>query len=239
VNTPTVVLLHAFPLDSRMWDAQRAALRERGWHVVAPDLPGPESANTLEAWAERVLANVDGALVPVGASMGGYLAWELWRRGRERIAALVLVDTRATGETDGSRAGRDEAIRVVCEEGVAELWEGLERRILAPGASAVARARAREIALEQGSSRLRAALEAIRDREDATALLPQIDVPALVLVGEEDAIAPPEEAAEMAAALPNARLVRVPRAGHLAPLEAPEAVTAALLEFLDGLPTKR
>jgi 3-oxoadipate enol-lactonase len=235
MSRPTALLLHAFPLDSRMWQPQRAALEEAGWHVVAPDLPGPDGGNALGDWAERVLHVVDGPLVPVGVSMGGYLTFELWRRAAERIVALVLVDTRAGADTPEGRAGREESIRVVCEEGVAELWEGLEPKMFAAGVVPEVAARAREIVLEQGSSRLRQALEALRDRSDSTPLLAEIGVPVLVVVGEEDAITPPAESEAMVAALPDARLVRVGGAGHLTPLERPDDLNDALLSFLAEL----
>ena len=235
MSRPTVLLLHAFPFDSRMWEAQRAALEGAGWHAVAPDLPGPDGGNALEGWANRVLAAVDGPVVPVGVSMGGYLAFELGRHASDRIAGLVLADTRAGADSAEGRAAREESIRVVCEEGVAELWEGLEPKIFAPGVSAEVAARAREIVLEQGSSRLRLALEAIRNRPDSTETLGTVDVPVLVLVGAEDAITPPAESVALAARLPDSRLVRIPGAGHLTPLEAPERFNEALLSFLDGL----
>ncbi|MDQ3859328.1 MAG: alpha/beta hydrolase, partial [Actinomycetota bacterium] len=99
MSRPRVLLLHAFPLDCRMWTDTKRALEGAGWPVSAPDLPGPDAEPSLGAWADRVLASTDGRLVPVGASMGGYLAFELWRRARERIAALVLVATRAGADT--------------------------------------------------------------------------------------------------------------------------------------------
>lgn len=93
-----------------MWAAQREAVEAAGYAVSLPDLPGPEAEPTLSEWADRVLRLSDDPLVPVGSSMGGYLAFELWRHARERITALVLADTRAGGETDESRRGRDENI---------------------------------------------------------------------------------------------------------------------------------
>jgi 3-oxoadipate enol-lactonase len=232
MTRPRVVLLHAFPLDCRMWSQAKRALEEAGYGVSAPDLPGPEAEPTLTAWADRVLALADGSLVPVGASMGGYLAFELWRRARGRITALALVSTRASGESEESRKARDENIRILHEGGVGELWERLQPKLFAPGASAATRGLAREIALEQGSQRLAAALEAMRDREDATGLLGEIDVPVLVVAGEQDAVIPPGESELLTAALSNARLLRIPGAGHLAPLERPDEVSAALRSFL-------
>jgi 3-oxoadipate enol-lactonase len=232
MSRPRVVLLHAFPLDCRMWSQTKSVLEEAGYWVSAPDLPGPEAEPTLTAWADRVLALVDGPLVPVGASMGGYVAFELWRRASERIAALALVSSRASGESDESRQARDENIRLLHEGGVGELWKRLQPSLFAPSASVEAIGHAREIALEQGSQRLAAALQAMRDREDATGLLADMDVPVLVVAGGQDALIPPGESEAMTAALPNARLVRIAGAGHLAPLEHPEEVGAALRSFL-------
>ena len=235
MTKPRVLLLHGFPLDCRMWAETKSALEAEGWPVTAPDLPGPEAAADLGAWADHVLGLADGPLVPVGASMGGYLTFELWRRARERIVGVVLVGTRASGETDESRAARDASIALLQEGGVVAVWNGLEPRLFAGAASEEVRARAREIALEQGVTRLAAALAAIRDRPSSTELLAEIDVPVLLVAGEEDAIVPPDEPAEMAAALPEARLVHVPDAGHLVPLERPEVFKRELLAFLSAL----
>jgi 3-oxoadipate enol-lactonase len=218
-----------------MWAETKHALEERGWHVSAPDLPGPETEPSLEAWAEHVLTLGDEPLVPVGASMGGYLAFELWRRARDRIAALALVGTRASGETEESRRARNESIELLQGEGVAALWEELEGRLFSASTGPEVRLAAREIALEQGVTRLAAALAAIRDRPDSTPLLAEIDVPVLVVVGAEDAIVPPGEPEEMAKALRRGRVVRVDGAGHLVPLERPEELDRELVAFVDLL----
>jgi pimeloyl-ACP methyl ester carboxylesterase len=232
---PRILLLHAFPLDCRMWAETKQALEEDGWHVSAPDLPGPEAEPSLEAWADHVLALADEPFVPVGSSMGGYLAFELWRRARDRVAGLALVGTRASGETDESRRGRDESIELLQREGVGALWEGLEGRLFAASTGPEVRSQAREIALEQGVTRLTAALAAIRDRLDSTALLAEIEVPVLVVAGEEDAIVPRGEAEEMATALRHGRFVRIEGAGHLVPLERPDELNRELLSFLGAV----
>ena len=216
-----------------MWQWQRRELAALGRRVVAPDLPGAGGGRSFRAWAERTLALVDGPVVPVGISMGGYLAFELWRRASERIAALVLADTRAGQETPEGRKGRDETIRLVREGGATALWASLEERLFAPAAPAPAVDLARRIALEQPVSGLVAALEAIRDREDSRPALRSIAVPTLVVVGEEDMLTPPSEAEAIVHALPGARLVRVARSGHLPPLERPDEFNAALTSFLE------
>ena len=235
MSRPRVVLLHAFPLDCRMWAETKRALESEGWSVYAPDLPGPVADPNLGAWADRLLEAIDGPFVPVGASMGGYLAFELWRRSPGRVAGLVLVGSRASADSPDGRRGRDETVTTLRDLGVAAVWAALEGKLFSPAASPDVVARARERALEQGAERLEAAVRAMRDRPDSTSLLAEIDVPALVVVGEDDAVIPPAEAEAMAERLPDARVVRIPGAGHLAPLERPAEVNAALLDFLREL----
>jgi 3-oxoadipate enol-lactonase len=232
LGRPTVLLLHAFPLDSRMWEAVRPPLEAAGYEVVAPDLPGPEPALGFDAWAPTVLGLVEGDFVPVGSSMGGYLAFELWRQAPERIRALVLADTRATPDSPEQREARDDSIRLLGEAGRKPFWEELAPRLFAPNADAAVVVRARELALEQPITALVAVQETIRDRVDSRATLATIDVPVLVLVGEEDRVTPPADSEAMVAALPNARFSRIARAGHLAPLERPDEVAALIVGFL-------
>jgi len=226
-----VLLLHAFPLDSRIWDAQVPVLEQAGYEVLAPNLPGREPDSDLGTWAERVLDLLPGDFVPVGVSMGGYLIFELWRRARRRIPALALVDTRANADDEAARAGRGETIARL-EAGFDVFWADLEPKMFASSSPAEAVARAREIASEQPVGNLVATVEALRDRADSTEMLGEIDVPALVVVGEHDPMTPPASAAEMVAGLPQGRLAVVPRAGHLTPLERPAEFNEELLLFL-------
>jgi 3-oxoadipate enol-lactonase len=213
-----------------MWEHLASTLD--GYTVVAPDLPGNEPELGFDTWARRVLDLVDGPFVPVGCSMGGYLAFELWRQAPERIAALVLADTRATPDSPEQREARDDSIRVLGEAGREAFWDDLAPKIFAEEVDPAVVERARAIALEQPVTGLAATQETIRDRPDSRPTLATIDVPALVLVGEEDRLTPPADAEAMVAGLPDARFSRIARAGHLAPLEQPEAVAAAVREFL-------
>ncbi len=217
----TVLLLHAFPLDPRMWDGVRSALVAAGWTVEAPELG---DGDTMAAWASSILAGTDGPLVPVGSSMGGYLAFELWREAPERIIGLGLVGTRPGADSPEAREAREATLRLLAEGGVAALWEQMEPKLTAGPVDGIAPA--------QDEARVANAVKAIRDREDSTALLQEIEVPVLVVAGEADALIPPSESEAMAAALPNARLVLLPGSGHLPPLERPDELAGELLALL-------
>jgi pimeloyl-ACP methyl ester carboxylesterase len=216
-----------------MWDDLASSLGEAGFDVAAPNLPGDEPELGFEAWARRALGLVEGPFVPVGCSMGGYLAFELWRQAPDRIAAMVLADTRATPDTPEQRIARDDSIRVLGESGRQPFWDDLAPKIFSTDADSAIVERARQIAFEQPLTGLVTAQETIRDRADSRPTLPTIDVPVLVLVGEQDRLTPPADAEAMVAAIPDARLSRIAGAGHLAPLEQPGPVTAAVREFLD------
>jgi pimeloyl-ACP methyl ester carboxylesterase len=233
VASPTVLLLHAFPLDGRMWDGIRPALEAAGFDVVGPDLPGPDLELGLDAWARRVLGLVEGDFVPVGSSMGGYLSFELWRQAPDRVVAVALVGTRATPDSPEQREARDDSIRLLGEAGREPFWEELAPRLFADGADAAVVAAARTVALEQPITGLVATQETIRDRIDSRPTLSTIDVPVLVVVGEEDRLTPPADSEAMVAALPNARFSRIAGAGHLVPLERPDAVAKLLVDFLE------
>lgn len=230
-----VLLLHAFPFDARMWDGIRPALDDAGFEAVAPDLPGADVDLGFGAWSQRVLGLVEGSFVPVGSSMGGYLAFELWRRAPERIAAMALVGTRATPDSPEQREARDDSIRLLGEAGREPFWDELAPRLFGPGTDPAVVAAARALAVAQPVTALVAAQETIRDRVDSRPVLPTIDVPVLVLVGEEDRLTPPADSEAMVAALPNARFSRIAGAGHLTPLEQPDVVAAELVDLLEEI----
>ena len=226
----TVLLLHAFPLDAGMWDETRRELE--GVAVVAPSLPPEGGGRTVSRWAAAVLGLVEGEIVPVGVSMGGYLAFELWRQAPERLSGLVLSDTRAGPETDEGRAGRERTIELIRERGAAGLWEEMEPKLFSPAAEPEVVAQARSIALERSASDLITCVEAIRDRPDSRPTLPTIDVPAFVLVGEKDDLTPPQEAAAIVSGIARSKLVTIPDSGHLPPIERPRAFLSNLRALL-------
>jgi pimeloyl-ACP methyl ester carboxylesterase len=233
--TPPILLLHAFPLDARMWDVHVAALDQAGYATLAPNLPGREPDDDLGRWAERILQLLPGPFIPVGCSMGGYLIFELWRRASDRIPAAVFIDTRAGADTPEAREGREETIRVLGEEGFDAFWDLQRPKLFAPTAPPDVVERARAMSAEQPITNLVATLRALAARPDSHETASTVDVPSLVIVGEEDALTPPAEARELAGHLPAGTLVEIPNAGHLTPLEKPDQVNEELFVFLGGL----
>jgi 3-oxoadipate enol-lactonase len=214
-----------------MWDDVRARLEEAGWAVDAPDLPGEGS---IADWTPALLSG-DDRIVPVGSSLGGYVAFELWRQAPERIAGLALVGSRAAADAPDVRDARDKTLAFLDEEGVAGLWPGLSERLFAPAVPAEVVERAGAIALEQPTGRLKAHVVAMRDRPDSTGLLPGIDVPVLVVAGVDDQVVPRAEARALADALPNGELVTLDGTGHLPAFEWPGELARRLLRFLEDV----
>jgi 3-oxoadipate enol-lactonase len=177
---------------------------------------------------------IDKAVV-VGCSMGGYAAFSFVRRHRRCVAALVLQDTRAGADTPEARANRATLAAKVLAEGATAAVEAFLPKLVGETShrerpALVASLRERILAASPRG--IANALYGLAARADSREMLPKIAVPTLVLVGEEDVLTPPEESKAMAAAIPGARLEVIPRAGHLANLENPDAVNAALRAFL-------
>jgi pimeloyl-ACP methyl ester carboxylesterase len=239
VARPPILLLHGFPLDARMWDAQVSALEQAGYESLAPNLPGREPDNDLANWAGRVLQLLPGDFIPIGCSMGGYLIFELWRQASARIPAAVFIDTRAGADTPEVREGRGETIRILGEDGFDAFWKLQEPKLFGPDTPPDVIERARAIAAEQPITNLVATLQALGSRPDSRETASSLDVPALVIVGEKDVLTPPSEAEELAELLPIAQLVRLPGAGHLTPLEQPVRINDELIVFLSRVAPAR
>lgn len=227
-----LLLLHAFPLDARMWEGQIPVLEQAGYEVIAPTLPGTVPDAELSSWAARVLELLPGDFVPVGISMGGYVAFELFRQAPKRIPALVLADTRANADSPEGRTGREETIRRLREDGFDAFWDELAPKLFSSSPSEDVVARARANAVEQPIDNLVATVEALRDRADSTSTLADIVIPALVVVGAEDALTPPAASREIVAGLAHGRYAEIAGAGHLTPLERPDDFNEELLVFL-------
>ncbi|GAA2684482.1 MULTISPECIES: alpha/beta fold hydrolase [Actinosynnema] len=223
-NAP-LVLLHAFPVDSRMWDGVRERLS-----AITPDQRAHGEPD-LEGAARRVLAELDGRgigrVVLGGCSMGGYVAMALLRIAPERVAGLVLVDTKAVADTEDARHKRLAVAREVEEDGVGAVV-GSVTGLLAPGSPLVDEVRA--VVLEQRAEDVAWAQRAMAARPDSTGALREAGVPVLVVVGEHDALTPPEQARALAEEV-GGTCVELAGVGHLSPWEAPEAFADAVLAW--------
>lgn len=210
----TLVLLHAFPLDERMWGLQRVL------GGATPRLYG--RGNTMEAWSESLLAELEGELTVVGASMGGYCALAMARQAPERIRAVVLAGSRPDPDSPERRAGRADTIRLIRDQGPDALWLDSAPKLFAEPS------RADPSLLHRDPDGLVAAVEAIRDRADATGVADSLGERLLCVVGEDD---PYVSAAELSAYDTH----ELPGCRHLVSLERPDEFNRLVGEFVDGV----
>lgn len=237
-----VLLLHGFPFSGVMWEPVARLLAKLGKRVLVPDLRGfgastGAPAAALRDHADDLVGLLDAlglhAPVPwIGFSMGGYIALETWRRHPGRIGRLGLVDTRAGPDDDSARAGRLATALRVETEGSAVVADAMLPKLFSPKTAAPQRAS--HYAAMQAALPLHvaAALRAMAGRADSRPLLATISVPTVVVVGADDVITPPAEAQALAKGIPRARLHVIAAAGHMAPVEQPDAVASALAELL-------
>ncbi|MGE0609030.1 MAG: alpha/beta fold hydrolase [Pirellulales bacterium] len=247
---PPILLVHGFPLDHTMWRPQIDEL-SRDHRVIAPDLrgfgqsrlpdgPNADEAVTMEQFADDLALLLDGLGVtePVtlcGLSMGGYIAFQFWRRHAKRLARLILCDTRAIADSPDAAQGRLATAKKVLAEGASVVAEAMLPKLLAASTAEKQpqiKTALRQTMLATPPAGIAAALRGMAVRPDVTSWLPSVQVPTLVLVGSDDAIAPPAEMRSIAAAIPGAQFVEIAAAGHMAPWENAAASNAALRKFL-------
>ena len=244
-SSPALVLLHAFPISSEMWDAQLAHLGKR-FHVLAPDARGfgdtspfsgaplvEQLARDLAAWLDHL--EVERAIVG-GCSLGGYTALEFARQFPNRLRGLILCDTRADADSLEAKVARDQMIAFVREnDGLAVANRMLPKllcdqtRVNKPEVVEEVREMASGLSGEHAAQMIMA----LRERRDSTSVLSSIRVPTLVIGGEEDAVSPPDVMAQMAEAIENAKHVVVADAGHLSSLEQPQKWNKEVEEWLN------
>jgi 3-oxoadipate enol-lactonase len=232
----TLLLVHAFPVDAAMWDSQIASLRGEV-DVLAPSLPGfgetPPVGDvlTMDAAADFLAGELDRAgaerAVVCGLSLGGYVAFSLWRRHRHRISGLALANTRAEPDDEAGRERRRgvaEKARAGGSEAIAESPPPL----LSEGAEPAIWERVKAMIRRQSGEAIAAASLGMAERPDSRPILGEIDVPTIVVTASGDTLIPPEATAPMADAIPQADLVTLEGAGHLSNLEDPDGFTEAL-----------
>jgi 3-oxoadipate enol-lactonase len=243
-GTP-LLLVHGYPLDHSMWRGQIDGLADT-CRVIAPDLRGfglsdvTPGTVTMEQMADDLAALLDalaiqGPIAFCGLSMGGYVAWQFALRHRVRLARLILCDTRAIADSAEAAAGRLKTAEKVLAEGSAVAADALLPKLFAPATyqqrPQIVEA-TRQVILRTKPDGIAAALRGMAQRPDVSSQLGRIDMPALLVCGQHDGISPPDEMRGIAAQMPNARFVEISDAGHMAPLEQPDAVIRAIREFL-------
>lgn len=243
-----VVLLHAFPMARAMWQPQHAALGQVG-RLIAPDLPGfgdsPLLAGTptVDGMADAVAGLLDQLgvterIILGGLSMGGYISFAFVRRHPQRVAGLILADTRADADDDTAKANRDKLIGFAATNPASAVVEQMLPKLLGATTRAKEPAvveRAQAIGAAQRPAGIIAALQVLRNRPDSTPTLAQITVPTLIVVGTEDVLTPPSMAEAMATRIAGARVAPIDGAGHLSNLEQPASFNAAVTAFIQGM----
>lgn len=243
---PDVVLLHPFPAHHGVWLPVADQLATR-YRCILPDLRGHgasepgEGAATMEKHANDIRRVCDdagvGRAVFVGVSIGGYILFEFWRRFRERVAGLVLSDTRAPADADETRRARLASIEQVQKHGPDGFLDAQVERLLGastrrnrPDIAQTARGMMAKVTV----AGISAVQQGMAARPDSVPTLKTIDVPTLVIVGDEDMVTPRADAEQMQRGIAGARLEIIAAAGHYSPLEQPDAVARVLRRFLDG-----
>jgi pimeloyl-ACP methyl ester carboxylesterase len=242
---PTLLLIHGFPLDSRVWDGVLPHLVEHR-RVITLDLRGfgrsdPSGPFTMKQLACDVAAFVQqingGPCAMAGLSMGGYVLQELARQAPELINHLILIDTKSEADTPEAQNKRNAMAKLAEEQGSAAVADQMLPNMLAPGADPALRDGLRIIMESQSPKTLAQACIAMRDREDFVNLLSELDLQVDIIVGKEDAITPPLLARAMHEKLKNGRLFEIEKAGHMSPFEQPAAVAETLLKLSEGCAT--
>lgn len=247
---PPILFVHGFPLDHSMWRGQLNDL-SKDFRILAPDLrgfgtsspiTGDDAVVTMTQFAGDLAALLSALKVtePVtlcGLSMGGYVAWQFAARHADKLARLILCDTKAAADTKEGAEGRQKLAAKVLAEGSQVAAEAMLSKLFSKRSiesQAACVEETRQVILRTSPQAIAAALRGMAAREDFTSRLTAVSVPTLVLCGAEDVITPASEMRTMAASISDAENVEIPAAGHMAPLEAPAAVNQAVRKFLNS-----
>ncbi|MFO0924791.1 MAG: alpha/beta hydrolase [Pirellulales bacterium] len=244
-----LLLVHGFPLSRKMWEAVIPAL-SASCRVLAPDLLGfgqssndgafdtmGQAADDLAAFLQALM--IEKPVTLIGLSMGGYIAFEFWKRSPDKLARLLLCDTKATADAPQAIAQRHAMAQVALEQGSKVATEPMVSRLL--GAASQTQADIVEalqtMMFSTPPSTIAAAQHAMAKRHSFEEVLGQIRIPCLVLCGAEDMLSPPAEMQRMASQLPDAHFHVIENAGHMVPMEQPLVFVERVQEFLNATST--
>ncbi len=241
-----VVLLHPFPVNHHFWNEVTAHFEDQ-YQLILPDLrahgqlqPG-EGAATMEKHALDMKAICDDVgirrAVFVGVSIGGYILFEFWRQFRDRVQALVLANTRAGADSPEAREGREKSIEDLRQRGPVPFIEAMVPKLIGESTRRMRldRVEAAHMMMSQMNvAGLTAALQGLAARPDSTLTLKTVDVPTLLIAGNEDTLTPVAEAQLMRLNITRSWLEVIPRAGHYAAMEQPEDFARLLGKFLES-----
>ena len=238
-----------------MWEPQ-LSMAKNGWRVLAPHFRGmddpatasSESSSLPQAWPTPTVDDYAGDVIDlldslkvedavfVGLSMGGYVAFSLFRLAARYVRGLVLADTRATADTPEAVEGRKRLLGVLRERGPSAVADEMIPKLL--GATTQREQPAvggqiRSLALSNPATAIAGAIHVLMTRPDSTETLAGIHCPTLIIVGEEDTLTPPAMSRDMLRAIGGSELAVLPKAGHLSSIETPELFNAALARFLE------
>jgi 3-oxoadipate enol-lactonase len=243
------VLLHAFPIGANLWEPQMRSI-PAGWRLITPDLRGFGGSTELDSLSALSMSDFADDIVDLleelgvkravigGCSMGGYAALALYQSRPDMFEGLVLANTRAGADSPEARANRRNMLAIVDREGPSGVAREMMPKLIGKttkDTNSSIEANVRRLIKQQSPVAIRSAIHRMMHRPDSTPLLAQVSVPTLVITGEEDEMIPVDESRKMADAIAGAKLVIVPRAGHVANMEQPEAFNNALSNFLTNL----
>jgi 3-oxoadipate enol-lactonase len=242
---PTILFIHGYPLSRKLWMPQMSDLAGSA-RLLSPDLRGfgesdaPPGPYSMELLADDCITFLDnlGIYEPVilcGLSMGGYIAFSLYRKHPQRVMGLILADTRASADSLEAKANRDKAIALAEKEGAEAIARLMLPKMLS---SRTINTRpevvefVRSILLSANVPGITGVLAGMRDRPDSSSLLAQIAVPTLLIFGEEDEFVPRPEVEAIRDSIKDARLHWIPDAGHLPNLEQPALFNSLIQNYL-------
>jgi len=239
---PAVLWVHGYPLSGKIFAPQASIA---GFRHVIPDLPGfgssPSQGHraTIDDFADVVLSLADDRRVTrfvlAGLSMGGYIALAIMRKASDRVAGLILLDTKETADTEKARTERLSMIDTVEKTGAAAAVEAMLPKLLGEQTKRSNPTLVQEVRqiLETASPEgITSALSAMASRPDSTDTARSISVPTLIIVGAEDTLTPPSDAERMLGLIEGSELAMIPGSGHLPTLENPKLTSKVIAEFL-------